>query len=292
MTLLRVLALADEDPPGPEYHALGVYLEASGQVKDVVMAGYHLEQSVYDACRGYLPDVVICRKSIPGLVRVTRELRMPVLVLNRNVSEPLWYTTSSTEDYRKNRIPNRLLMYEAVDPDRFYCQNLPRNIKVSSPPHEYVDYLKREGVDVYVVEDEHRQHWKVNDVLNRSRICLTFSPDGLKQHEWDFGQDEFKITACGAMLMSAYASAFFEPNVDMIKFDGPEDLLRLVRFYFANPRERARIAKAGHYKSADIWTVWHTWAHVFERMALPVPDFILKTKAWKLHHRLIGDVER
>lgn len=286
--LLRVLALGDEDPPGPEYHALSVYLAASGQVKDVVMAGYQLEQSVYDACRGYLPDIVICRKNMPGLVRVTQELRMPVLVLNGNVSEPLWCTTTN---YKK-RNPNCLLMYEAVDPDRFSCQNLPRNIRVSSRPHEYVDYLKSAGVDVYVIEDEQRQPWKINDVLNRSRICLSFSPNSLKQHDWDFGHDEFKITACGSMLMSTYASAFFEPNVDMVRFDGPEDLLRQVRFYFANPRERARIAKSGHYKSADIWTVWHTWAHVFERMSLPVPDFILKTKAWKLHRRLITEVER
>ena len=295
--LPRVLVLIEGRHDGPvsaEYARLSSYMMASGQVKEVTNCYYDLDQAAYDTCRGYLPDLVICKKSSPILVRVTQELRIPVLVLDGDAEYPLYCSTGRPDDYRKRKgqRPNLLLLYEAVDPDRFGCQDLPRNIRVCSPAHEYVDYLRKEGVDVFLIGDEQKAHWKINDLLNRSRICLSFSPWGLDPDRRDFGHDEFKVTACGAMLMSTYVSGFFGPNVEMVKFDSPEDLLRLLRFYFTNPRERARIAKAGHYKSADIWTVWHTWAHLFERLGQPVPDFILKTKAWKSHRRLIEAVER
>lgn len=265
---LRVLLLT-----GKEDYELEKVLVASAQVSQTRHC-FHIKEA-YDACRDYVPDLVLVKgQTQKGLRRIATDLHIKVLVLDDEAPPPLYCSTGSVADFRRRKRSNLLLIYDAVNPNDFFSQTCPRNIAVSSPPHECLAFLKERGANVYVIED--RTPWRVRDILNRSKISL------------NFGVDHFKITTCGAMMLDAGTEAgnFYDSQSEMAVFHDQEELLERLLFFWKHHEQREETAQRGKSKS-EIWSVWNCWGHAFERMGFPVPDFLEKAKSYRLHRRLI-----
>jgi hypothetical protein len=270
---LRVLLLIGEDV---EERSLERVVLASGQVAQVQARTCSGKgENAYSACQNYAPDLVLIKGAAQrGLKNIINDFHMKVLVLDGEAREPVFCSTNSVVEFRRHpKKRNLLLIYDVVDPADYFWQNNPRNIAVSSPPHEYVSFLKEKGAYVYVIEN--KAPWQVRDILSRSKISLNFD------------KDHFKITTCGAMMLDAGTEAgeFFSTR-EMAVFHSKEELLDRLMFFWKHTEQREEIAQEGKSKS-EIWSAWNCWGYVFERMGFPVPDFLERAKSYRLHRRLI-----
>jgi len=96
--------------------------------------------------------------------------------------------------------------------------------------------------------------------LCAARIGLNFHVDH-QPGELDQGLNvrAFELPACGVFqLLQRVPSVpqFFEEGREIVCFETPAEMLEKIRYYLAQPEERARIAQAGHVRVLRD----HTWA--------------------------------
>ncbi len=81
-----------------------------------------------------------------------------------------------------------------------------------------------------------------------------------KQMKGAVNQRIFDVPACNAFVLTDWREQMdnlFEPKSEIISYNEPEEIPELVKFYLANPTERARITKAARKRVL----AEHTWDH-------------------------------
>lgn len=82
-------------------------------------------------------------------------------------------------------------------------------------------------------------------------------------------QRVFDVPACGAFLVTDRQEALeelFVPGLEVVAFDGPDELAALVRHYLVRPEERARIARRGRERVFADHTYRRRLAALVEKM--------------------------
>lgn len=82
----------------------------------------------------------------------------------------------------------------------------------------------------------------------------------------------FEIPACGGFQLSGRADdieSYFEPGVEIVVFDGTEELIHQAGRYLREDAERRRIAEAGLRRTLDQHTYHHRFASIFSTLGLP-----------------------
>jgi len=80
------------------------------------------------------------------------------------------------------------------------------------------------------------------------------------------------VPACGGFLLtgrSAHLEAYYEPDREVVVFDGPDELVDKARYYLSHESERVRIAEAGLRRTLAEHTYEQRFAEIFRRMGLP-----------------------
>lgn len=99
-------------------------------------------------------------------------------------------------------------------------------------------------------------------IFHNSKININYTipniKSGIPLRVWD-------VLASGGFLLTNFQAEipyFFEEDVDLVCFDGPEDLCEKVAYYLAHEEERKQIARNGYEKVKK----YHTYRHRLEEM--------------------------
>ncbi len=102
--------------------------------------------------------------------------------------------------------------------------------------------------DIFVIGDAMRE------ALNSYMIGWNFNINN------DINYRTFEVTAARTMLMTNRTDAIsmlFDEDVEIILYDGREDMLKKVQYYIAHPQECRKIAQAGYQKTLSMHTYFH-----------------------------------
>ena len=85
----------------------------------------------------------------------------------------------------------------------------------------------------------------------------------------------FEVLACNTLLLEEYGSELdrlFVPGKEFVFFRDNHELLTHIRYYLANPEERAAIAQRGHEKYLRLYNQRHVWAYNLKRQGFAIPS--------------------
>jgi len=266
-------------------------------ITDEIFKQHRAEQILVEECRLFHPDLIIFIPpnglTPPSDILARTRHNIPVLMVVTNLSLFMGadYATycgiTDLTAYRSSRdIANVLLTYNAVDSSTYYDRSIEGDFDVTfigedqSLWKEYIRFLADSGINVHIPGQ--LEPWRMNDVLNRSKISLNFN-----------GRHLFEITSCGAMMMDIQeteAREFFEPEKEMVVFSGKQDLLNKVRYYLKHQGERYKIAAAGLKKATEIWSAWNCWGLTFERMGFYLPAWLARDPNYRKHRDIMEEV--
>jgi hypothetical protein len=135
---------------------------------------------------------------------------------------------------------------------------------------EYLDYLKRQHLDIYHTGGQREQLVSLEryaEILRRSKISLNFS-HGIPGCHMLKGR-VFEVLFSGTLLMeseNAETSQYFTPMVDYVVFDSKQDLVDKVRYYLEHEDERQRIAYNGYMKATTEYNHDVFWNKVMGKL--------------------------
>ncbi len=163
--------------------------------------------------------------------------------------------------YKKEGI-NNILMSHGVNLDNFKPLNLNKKYDVTfiglskNDRYELIKFLKDNNIDVKVFGPTWDKHHDLKDicggqlnqeelvkVINQSKINLGFSKNFFNKPH--FKSRAFEIGACNSFCLLEYFSGylnFLRNNKEIVMFKDKEDLLKKIRYYLQNEKERENIA--------------------------------------------------
>jgi len=104
-------------------------------------------------------------------------------------------------------------------------------------------------------------------VINQSKINLNFTVGGYGEQQLKIRP--FEIFACGSFMLSEYFEGylnFFKENKEIVMFMNQEDLLKKIKYYLKNEKEREKIAKAARKKTVTNFTQEIVIAKMFQKI--------------------------
>ncbi|MDQ1600742.1 MAG: spore maturation protein CgeB [Actinomycetota bacterium] len=109
-------------------------------------------------------------------------------------------------------------------------------------------------------------------IFGTSRINLNFT-EASQGPEAQIKGRTFEVPACGGFLLtgrSAHLEEYYEPDREVVVFDGPDELVDKVTYYLAHDDERSRVAEAGLRRTLAEHTYEQRLTRIFDRMGLAV----------------------
>lgn len=108
-------------------------------------------------------------------------------------------------------------------------------------------------------------------IFGTSRLNLNFT-EASQGPETQIKGRTFEVPACGGFLLtgrSAHLEEYYEPDREVVVFDGSHELVDKARFYLSHESERVRIAEAGLRRTLAEHTYEQRFTEIFRRMGLP-----------------------
>jgi hypothetical protein len=152
-----------------------------------------------------------------------------------------------------------------------------------SSRRELVDYLTDNGINVVVfgagAPGGYVSREEMINIFRQSKINLNFSEMGqlshhLKMFPWHKRIRQRKgrpieIAMTGNFCLSQYspdAKEIFKPETELIEFYDKEDLLKKVKYYLDNDKEREKIAEQAHKRAIEEYESTRNFPKLFDRL--------------------------
>jgi spore maturation protein CgeB len=104
------------------------------------------------------------------------------------------------------------------------------------------------------------------------RIARSLFPSEIPTYSEQIKGRNFEVPGCGGFLLTAKADdleSYYEPDKEVVCFDGILDLVEKIKYYLANDRERRRIAECGYERTLRDHTYTRRFQQIFRTMGLP-----------------------
>jgi spore maturation protein CgeB len=116
---------------------------------------------------------------------------------------------------------------------------------------EYIDFIKKRDFSIYLSTNDRGQqveHSKYAEIMGKSRICINFS---LSVDKHQLKGRIFEAMHSETMLLetnNSQTSTLFNDGIDYVSFSNKEDMLKKIKYYLINEKERKAIAQSGREK--------------------------------------------
>ncbi len=183
-----------------------------------------------------------------------------------------------------NKYKNKAFMSLAIDSDNFKPKNLEKKYDVSfvGTPKvdrpEYIKYLRDNGIKVKVFGGGWENYPELKDVyggaisseeyvnvLNQTKINLCFTKNF--EGEKHLNQHSFEAGACDSFVLTEESKEYahyFKEGKNFVSFKDKDDLLKKVRYYLKNEKQREEIQKKFHKVILDKFSKDKEFKYVFD----------------------------
>jgi len=140
---------------------------------------------------------------------------------------------------------------------------------------EYIEYLKKNGINVYskgygsqngIADDK-----EMIEIFNKSKIVLGFSTVGKSDDIHILKGRDFEVPLTGSFYITGYheeLKEYFELEKDIETYISKDDLLKKIKYYLQNDKEREKIAHNGYNKCLQNYTAKKSYEKVFGYLGL------------------------
>jgi glycosyltransferase involved in cell wall biosynthesis len=185
--------------------------------------------------------------------------------------------------------PKAIQGFTSFSSSYFYDRKLDRDIDVSflgpisDLPRraEYIEFLKRNGVNIFVRggRSDFLPVGEYSKLMSRSKISLSFTlnPNGCAQMK---GRT-LEIMGCKTMVIEDEGTEtreFFDEGKDFVMARSKEDMLEKILYYLEHDDEREAIAESGYSKVSTLYTTRNYWGYVLSKIGFKLPDSFLADK--------------
>jgi hypothetical protein len=140
---------------------------------------------------------------------------------------------------------------------------------------EYIKYLENHGINVYAKGNGWENGFATDDemieIFNKSKIVLGFSTVGKNDNINILKGRDFEVPLTGSFYITGYheeLKEYFDLGKDIETYTSKEDLLKKVKYYLENEKEREFIAKTGYEKCINNYTAKESYEKVFGYLGL------------------------
>lgn len=140
---------------------------------------------------------------------------------------------------------------------------------------KYVEYLRQNGINVYTKgegwEEGFASGEEMIEIFNRLKIVLGFSTVGSTDDIYILKGRDFEVPLTGSFYITGYheeLKEYFELGKDIETYTSKEDLLKKVRYFLENEKERETIALCGYKKCLENYTAKKAYEKVFGYLGL------------------------
>ncbi|MDZ7819165.1 MAG: glycosyltransferase [Aliarcobacter sp.] len=140
---------------------------------------------------------------------------------------------------------------------------------------EYVDYLINNGVNVYAKGSGWKGGFSTDDemidIFNKSKIVLGFSTVGKNDDVYILKGRDFEVPLTGSFYITGYhkeLEEYFNIGRDIETYNSKKDLLKKVKYYLENEKEREIIARNGYEKCIKNYTAKRSYEKLFGYLGL------------------------
>lgn len=258
-----------------------------------------IQEALLRLCTAERPDLLFVVEAAKTKLDLTtyqtlaHEMKVPIVCMWGDIQEPdqlrrthellsyvrLHVVTGSAAAYlRCLRKEKYFYAWVPKDPRSFFPPDpgATRDIEVSfigstrfrKDRRRTMDFLRRNGVDVFLSGGEQEQHVSLEtytDILRRSKVVLSFSRSTYGMT--CMNARPYEALSCGALLLEEQGFEtvkMFVPGQEYVPFSSRHDLLRKIRRLLSDEAVRSEIARQGNARCARDYSAERFWRLVID----------------------------